>query len=122
MKKLQDRSISSRDHHTINDIDDTFTKAQMKAEKAVSAKQNMEFPWSPKLAQAYLHLQIWLAAKHQVEKGADRTIRLSKLYEKLTTPTPDINVGLCEIKKNVSQAKRDLQEVKKMRHITGNRN
>ena len=57
-----------------------------------------------------------------MEKGADRTIRLSKLYEKLNTPPPDINVGLCEMKENVSKAKRDLQEVKKMRHITGNRN
>ena len=81
-KKLVNKSITSKDHITINKLDALLIKGMIKAER-MKTKYGPQFPWSPKLAIAIMELAIWKLIKSALKTKTSRDTKITKLKSRL---------------------------------------
>ena len=88
-----------------------FTKTRLTAENTLRRKHGNNHPWSPKLEQAYIVVQIWYAIKHQLKTGSNREQRIRSLQERLTTPINTTPTTLGEAQEELTKAKGHLKNI-----------
>ena len=123
-KKLVNKSITSKDHITINKLDALLTKGMIKAERMMT-KYGPQFPWSPKLAIAIIELAIWKLIKSALKTKTSRDTKITKLTSRpqslyTTYPTHITNherTNMKIINKHITQASQSLKKIKKIHKL-----
>ena len=119
-KHLVNKSITSKDHITINKLDVLLTKGMIKAEQMIT-KYGPQFPWSPKLAIAIIELAIWKLIKSALKTKTSRDTKINKLRSRLqslytTYSTHIINhkrTNMKVINKHITQSSHSLKTIQK---------
>ena len=110
-RKMKECNITEDDANTINDIDMEFTRARLTAENTLRKNLRNDKPWSPKIMQAYLRVQLWCALKHQLKTGSNRKMRIQTIEEKLNDPPLQKPTSYEEVRKQCIKAKKILRQI-----------
>ena len=79
--------------------------------KKLHRKRGNIHPWSPKLQQVYIEVQIWHAIKHQLKTGSNREQQKSSPKERLTTPIHIPLTTLGEAQVELTKARGKLKKI-----------
>ena len=94
-------------------LDQNFKDIRLNAERSlIKGRNHSDTPWSPKLAQAYLHVQLWLTLKISKEKQRDYSHRIQQLLNNIITNIV-ITHDLKTIKTKLQFARNHLDQIRK---------
>ena len=112
-EKINNNTISIKDHDTLETLDTTFTQIRLNAANQLKSKiLNPEVPWSPRLHQAYMQLQYWETKRKELKYGKRYDHRLTQIRNYLQKePTQEATTNF-QILQQIQQARNKYMEIK----------
>ena len=100
-------------HQMLEQIDKELTKILVSEDKA--CRKIGDYPWSPKLHQAFLHHRYWSLQLTSRRTKKDLSVALQQILNQLTEPLydgPSIAANLRQARKNLRETRRNAQQLR----------